>query len=199
MDPVALWGAITGSVAVAIAGRREFISNRARLGIEHGVWYLIGDDPPNLSDAWLLVRVWNNGGQPLTVERVGLDLLPVVVDAERELIVLGTEGQHVEIELQGESVELRPGGPSQRFYAPLRGFVQARVEILDSPATAWAKTSDGKEWRGDPAPVVPRNVHPTLRGEVERAQEGRNWDDAGPKHVSLPNEGPPSEASVLYG
>ena len=133
MDPLALWGAITGTMAVVIAGRREFISNRARLGIEHGIWYLFGNDPPNLNEAWLLVRVWNDGAQPLTVERVGLDLLPVVVDAERELIVLGTEGQHVEIELRGESVELRPGGPSHSFYAPLGGLVQARVEILDSP------------------------------------------------------------------
>jgi hypothetical protein len=199
VDPLALWGAITGTVAVAIAGRREFISNRARLGIEHGIWYLFGNDPPNLNDAWLLVRVWNDGGQPLTVERVGLDLLPIVVDAERGLIVLGTEGQHVEIELRGESVELRPGGPSHRFYAPLRGLVQARVEMLDSAATAWAKASDGKEWRGDPTPIVPRRVHPALRADVERAQEGMNWKDTGPKHVSLPNDGPPTQGSVLYG
>jgi hypothetical protein len=61
------------------------------------------------------------------------------------------------------------------------------------------KTSNGKEWRGDTHPVVPGRVPAAFRAEVEKAREAMGWKDAGPKYVALPNEGPPTQGSVLYG
>jgi hypothetical protein len=66
---LAIWGAASGTIPTIAVIRREFFLSRARLGLKHGVQILMGEDGPNVRDAWLVIHVWNDGGQPLTVER----------------------------------------------------------------------------------------------------------------------------------
>ncbi len=203
-DWLPIWGAATGTVGALGAGiaiRREVLLNRARLGIEHGGWYIVRDRPPDLGEAWVTIQVWNDGGQPLTIERIGLDFLPLWLEGEgdNEVLVAGTDGCQAEIDLGGEQVELRPGGPSRRFFAPLLGLIQARIDVLHSPATAWVKTSTRMRWEGDAHEVVQGRVPESFRKAIEDTLSAQG---AGPPvgvYVALPGEGPPTEGGVIYG
>jgi hypothetical protein len=163
--------------------------NRARLGMEHGVWHLLGDDPPNLADAWLLIRLWNDDGQPLTVERVGLSVVPMWVHAERQLVVIEPEiTTRVEIQLEGAQIDLQPGGPSHTFYGPLLGLIRAGLDVLDSPASTRAMTSNRKEWHGELHPVVPPRASEPFRAEIRRLQDEVGIPAVVSRLVGLPNE-----------
>lgn len=200
-DWIAIWGAVTGTLAVTIAGRRELILNRARLGMQHGAWFSLDADP-DLDEARLTIQIWNDGGQPLTIEHVGVHLHPIWDDVERELVVVDERGTQVEIELEGAQVEMQPGGPSRTFYAPLVGLIQAGIDVLEWPGAAWVRTSDQKVWRGKVHPVVPGRVPDRFRREIERMQSqvaiGLGPQEA-PTHVRLPSHAPSSERGVLYG
>jgi len=175
LDWLALWGAFIGTAGAAIAVRREVLISRARLRMEHGVWYLLHDRPPDLNEAWVTIQVWNDGGQPLTIERIGLDFTPMWLEGEgdNELLVIGTEVCQAEIELGGEQIELRPGGPSRRFFAPLLGLIQAGIDVLESPARPWVKTSNQKRWEGDQHPVVPDRVSGPFRDAIKETLSGQ--------------------------
>jgi hypothetical protein len=203
-DPLAFWGAITGTVATIISVRREFVLNRTRLGVQHGVHFLVRPDSQSVQDAWLTIRVWNDGGRPLTVERVGVKYFPTWVEGQG--LHINAAGGLAEIDLQGVPVELAPGGPSRKLYAPLRGLLQAGIEVLKEPVYSWARTSEGNEWEGGIHPVVPDRVADHFRQPFEKLQEqlgvgvdaqlGGAGGAPPPVYVLLPNEGPPTEAGI---
>jgi hypothetical protein len=146
-------------------------------------------------DAWLVIRIWNRGGQPLTVERIGLKYFPTWIEGQD--LHIDAAGGLAEIELQGVPIELTPGGPSRRLYAPLRGLSQAGINVLGDPMWAWARTSDGKEWDGDPHPAVPARVPDRVRDPIRQYQNEIGVPKAPAMvYVSLSNEGPPFEGGL---
>ena len=72
-DPLAVWGAVTGSVATSVLVAHEFRARRVPVAVEHGVnLYMSRENPGEIISGWLLIRVWNRGGRDATVEQVGL-------------------------------------------------------------------------------------------------------------------------------
>ena len=157
-DPVAWWGAITGSVAAAISLRREIVISRVRVAIEHRLNMTINRQTRELTGAWLTIRVVNSGGRVVSVERVGLEWFR---SWEEGHALHGEMASTVaEIALDGGFMELRPNAPSQRVSTPLGPLLAEGVDPFDEPLWAWGHTSDGREWRGPPHPIVLPGVPP---------------------------------------
>jgi hypothetical protein len=134
MSVIATWGAVTGTIGLALAGRREILQSRPRLSLGHGVHVKLSrDEPVALEGLWAVVRLVNAGARAVTVEHAGL--------------LLG-EGRRVEVSPFGP-VTLEPYGPSTKLYLPVGALLAVGFDALRDPVQAWAKTSDGREWQGD--------------------------------------------------
>lgn len=151
-DPVAWWGAVTGSVAAAVALRREIVASRIRVGIEHRLNMTLNRETRELTGAWLTVRVVNRGGRTVSVERLGVEWIHTWQEG-RELHI-DMVPRIAEISLGGAFLELRPNAPSQRASTPLGPLLAEGVDPFETELWAWAHTADGREWRGPAHPVV---------------------------------------------
>jgi hypothetical protein len=152
VDPVALWGAITGT-AVIISGRRELHGSRTRVGIDHRLFFILNRDKPGtVRAAWVGVRLWNKGGRAFTVERIGFQWLASW--QEGSSLHLDMTPTIAEIALDGEKIELAPNGPSQTVSTPLGSAFAAGLDPFSDLIVAWAHTTDGTEWTGPMHPVV---------------------------------------------
>jgi hypothetical protein len=146
-DPIAVWGAFTGTTAVGIALRRERISNRRRIRVDHGWQYILSqDDPPELDDWVIYVMVQNTGGRDISVEHVGWEWL-VYEGKDDETGVSVFRVHRAEIPLE-ESVLLKPDGAPAKFRT-MAGPLLHLVDPLETPVWAVAFTHGGNTpWRG---------------------------------------------------
>jgi hypothetical protein len=150
---IAIWGAVTGSFGLALAARREYVAGRTRLAIEHGIHLQMSRETRGeILNAWLLVRVWNNGGRPLAVERVGLHFFRSW--EEENAIHVDVHPSYIEFALQGQAIELAPNGPSHRLYTPLGPLLKIGIDPIDEPVWAWARTTNGREWTDRMHPIL---------------------------------------------
>jgi hypothetical protein len=151
-DPIALWGAVTGTTAVAIAVRREMISNRRRIRVDHGWQYILTEaDPPRLEDMAIYVMVQNTGGRDISVEHVGWEW-PVY----RETLDTGQrvhDAHRAEIPLE-DSILLKPDGAPVKIRT-MAGPLLHLIDPLETPVWPVAFTHGGNTpWRGAIGPLA---------------------------------------------
>lgn len=148
MEPLAVWGAVTGTVGVLVAGRREYLASRKRLAVAPGIHLVSSRVEPvgEIRSAWAIVAFWNQGGRPLAIERVGFQYLaldkasgePRVM---RAMIYLDTP------------VEAAVDGPTGKIYTPLGPMLAAGIHPL-GPLEGVAITTGGREWLSPPQPLI---------------------------------------------
>ncbi len=148
-DPVAVWGAVTGTIGTVIAARREVIARRKRLALTHGTYFNVRrDEPGHVSHAWALIQFWNTGGRPLAVEHAGFRYFVVHDEGNPPYAV----ERRAEVALEGP-IEVPVDGQSQRVGTPLGPLMKAGLDPW-SPVQAFAVTTGAKEWFGAPEPLV---------------------------------------------
>lgn len=149
-DPVAIWGAVTGSIATGIATRREYLAGRKRLRVAPGCNYNISrEDDPRVTHAWAFVAVWNIGGRALSVERAGFRY--AVSDPPEEGVETVWE-YRAEITFDG-AIELPVDGPTRKIYTPVGPLLAAGVNPV-VPIQAFAVTTGGRWWYAPPQMLI---------------------------------------------
>jgi hypothetical protein len=64
MDPLAVWGSITGTAGLLVAGRREWLASRKKMMVAPGVNLNTSlSDPGVITHGWALVSFYNGGGR----------------------------------------------------------------------------------------------------------------------------------------
>lgn len=183
MDPLAVWGAVTGSIAVIIALRREFFVTRKRLALAPGVNYNVSRTTPGeVTHGWASVALLNRGGRPLAVERVGFEWFAPDSERTAELEDPDQEGLHLwernaAIPLE-EPIELPVDGPTRNVYTPLGPLIACGLNPT-APIRAFAVTAGGRWWHSPLQPLVTR-VPPGSTAEQLTEGLKRLVDDAEP-------------------
>jgi hypothetical protein len=150
VDPLALWGAVTGSLGTGLGVRREYLASRRRLAVAPGCNLNISrDDDPRVTHAWAFVAVWNTGGRALAVEHVGFRY--VVADPPTDKAQKVWE-YRAEIGI-GDAVELSVDSATRKFHTPLAPMLAAGVDPV-SPIEAFAVTTGDQWWYSPPQRLI---------------------------------------------
>jgi hypothetical protein len=183
VDPLALWGAITGTLGVTIGGRREWIASRRKLMIAPGVNFNISrDDPSTLTHAWALVSFYNRGGRDLSVERVGFRWYSE--EEEGEVLHLWQRDAAIPI---AEPIPAPVDGPTRKVYTPLGPLLAAGVNPV-APIEAYAVTAGNRRWLSPMQPLL----HTVPPGTTPEALE------AGLKKLAGDAEAPPEAGGLVW-
>lgn len=163
MDPLALWGAVTGTAGAGIALRREYLLGRRRLTVAPGINFTTSRVEPvgAIVAGWACVAFWNIGGRSLAVERAGFQYLAFEKGTEelrmrRAMIYMPTP------------VEATVDGPTHKLYTPLGPMLAAGISPFGT-IEALAITTGGKEWLSPPQPLL-QSIPPV--GPPELLQTG---------------------------
>jgi hypothetical protein len=191
-DPIAIWGAVTGTIGAAVALSREAMQRRRRLAVRHGIHYNVSrTEPGTVTLAWATVEFWNAGGRPLAVQHAGFSYSTFFEDGTPR------SEYRMEIAMSGAK-ELPVDGPSQKVTTPLAPMMAAGLDPF-SPVQAFVVTTGDQAWFGPLEPLVhyvpPFSrerliddfVNLTEAAEVPPAVEGLIW--LMPEEPYLP-EGP---------
>jgi hypothetical protein len=178
-DVVAIWGAVTGSVGLGLALRREIWDNKRSLRVEHGWQYVFHTDEEGrerLIDVWVCVQAWNTGRRSLSIEHLGFGWQ---VEGPRELaaqvgVELGPENRvwiqnRVEIALNGETIEVIPDGPKVKVWARISGILAFGIDPRDTLLCPFVVTVPDRYWWGDERVLIPE---PPVGRPVELVESG---------------------------
>jgi hypothetical protein len=183
-DVIAIWGAVTGTLGVGIATRREVLAQRKRLHVEHGSFLVTSrEEPRQLERAWVSIRLTNTGGRPLAVEHIGIEWAERVAGYTQLVMRRG------EVALD-QPIVIEPDGPSRRVTTPLGPLLRLGLDPRQDPTWAIAFTTGEVEWVGTVHPLV-TNMPQSLTEEAANAGFARLREEA---------EDPPDiEGTGLYG
>jgi hypothetical protein len=165
VDPLALWGAITGTAGLGITLRREVSGTRRRISVERGWQYLfVGDEAgERLRDVWVYVMAWNTGSRPVHIEHCGWEWLePGPPELADEVGVdLGPENtvwvnRRVEIALNGETLEVVPDGPSVKVWTRIKPLLALGIDPTATPVRPFVVTVPEAYWWGSEGPLLAR-------------------------------------------
>jgi hypothetical protein len=190
MDALAIWGGITGTIAVVIALRREWLSSRRRLAVAPGVNFNISrTDPGEVTHAWAFITFWNSGGRALSVERAGFRYHVGQWEGEKLLQM----HEHVAAIPLDEPIELPVDGPSRRVSTPLGALLASGVDAF-SPIEAFAVTTADRQWLSPPRALIrgvpPATTKQQLDAGLNKLTEEAELPPAADWLVWLPREDP---------
>jgi hypothetical protein len=170
-EPLAVWGAVTGTTGLLVAVRRELIMNRRRIRVDHGWRYeLTEDDPPGLRAMWIYVMVTNTGRRDIAVEHVGWEWA-----VHRETLDSGQrifDAHRAELPLE-QPMLLKPDGAPVKFTTPVGPLLALGIDPFSDETWPVAFTHGGNtDWRG-PVGCIAQNPPPRipvdrLRADLER-------------------------------
>jgi len=160
LDPIAIWGAITGTGALAFTAKREIEARRIRVRVDHGWRYLVTEDqPPQFDNLIVYVMVTNTGGRKVPVQHVGWEFYKT----KGETLEDGTPLHYAfraEIPLQ-EPVLLEPDGVPLKVEAWV-GPLAHLVNPVEGAIRPVAFTGGGNErWEG-PLGTLAQNIPPAF-------------------------------------
>ena len=197
MDPLALWGAITGTAGAGIAIRREVMAGRRQLAVQSSVNLITSRLEPDLGRvlaAYACVGFWNVGGRPLAVERVGFSFAVDDPAPGRPLLRVA------QIQLDGP-IEAAVDGPSHKVFTPLGPMLAAGINPFDL-LEAFAITTGEKEWSAPMQPLIfslpPGLSAEEFSGDLVRLKEEADRPPMIGDHILLTSADPvlPDEGSV---
>ena len=142
-EPIAIWGAVTGTVALGLR-LFELFRDRPRLSV--GTNFGLTEETP----AFIEVEVANSGRQPTTIVQAGL---VVAVEYEFELPG-GTQTVQPKFVLSGRESSLVPPGEVVSFRHELLNWL--KNVHADFPLRAFAIDSKKRAWWGGAAPMLRR-------------------------------------------
>lgn len=176
-EPIAIWGAVTGTIGAGLALRREVLARRTRLAVRPGVSVNMTRDegPPRITHAWAFVNFWNIGGRPLAAERVGFTYLVTNDQSGKSLSPSAYHEHRLDIHLDG-AIELPVDGPSHRVSTPLGPLLKAGMDP-HSLIRAFVITTGDKEWVSPPQGLLGNLPPMTTRDQLANALH-RLADDA---------------------
>jgi hypothetical protein len=156
MDPLAFWGAVTGTAGATVAIRREVLNHRKRIAVDHGWKYLFQKGQPSeLLDMHIYVMVTNTGGRDMAVQHVGWEWM------DQESLRTGI-GKRAEVPLERPAL-VKPDGPPEKFEVRAAELLHL-VDAFDTPIRPVAFTGGGNHaWRGNFGPLAQQV--PELLGE----------------------------------
>jgi hypothetical protein len=177
-EPLAVWGAVTGTVGLLVAVRREVIMNRRRVRVDHGWRYVLtNEDPPGLRDMWIYVMVTNTGRRDIAVEHVGWEW-----PAHHETLDSGQRifnAYRAELPLE-EPVLLKADGAPVKFATPVGPLLALGLDPLTDDIWPVAFTDGGNTgWRG-PMGCLAQNPPPKIVADRLRADLQRLAREAEP-------------------
>lgn len=185
MDPVAIWGAVTGTIGAAVALRREVHVNRRRLSITPGVHFNVSrKEPGEITHGWACVRAWNSGGRDISVEHVGFQYLAQIRSGSNSKQALAE--MRAEITLN-EPFLLAADGPSVKVYTPLGPLLVDGVSPVH-PIQAFAITTGDREWMSVEQPLL-SSLPPT--SSLEQLERGLD-------HLRDTAEQPPVAGNLIW-
>lgn len=151
VDPIAVWGAATGSIGAGIALRQELIARRKRLAVRPGINYNVSRREPvgAVTHAWAFVQFWNTGNRPLGVERTGFRYF---IETDIGGGVRALQEVWAEIHLK-EPIVLAVDGPSAKVHTPLGPMLAAGIDPF-SDVEAYVMTAGDREWLAPPQPLI---------------------------------------------
>ena len=159
-DPIAIWGAVTGTAALSLNVWRELRGTKRSLRVEHG-WQYVRNEHSQLLDVWVCVMVWNTGRRPIHIEHAGFVTL---FEGPRELAdefgyELGPENrmwveQRFEIALNGETIEAIPDGPAVKIWTRLPPITLYGIDPFEQDVRAFVVTVPERYWFGPTVPLV---------------------------------------------
>lgn len=193
MDPLAIWGAVTGTAGAGIAVRREVLLGRRRLVVRPSLRIITSRLEPDLGHvlaAYACIAFWNTGGRSLSVERVGFRFY--VADPAP-----GRPVERIAYIHADEPIEVKVDGPSHQIFTPLGPMLAAGIDPFDL-LEAVAITTGGKEWAAPMQPLVfslPPGLSPEefsddlvlLRGSADRPPMVGNQIPLKPAEPVLPD------------
>ena len=146
---VGIWGAITGSLALAIAGYKEFRSSRTRVAITHHTALEFALDTKRIVRASSVVRVRNLSEHLVEVGGFGL-----IFDDGRTVAFMP--------DMTMEQIRLKQLSPgvSEPWYAPLSAIASLTDDPLTASVTPFALVGD-RVVKGVRSPlIVPNRGYP---------------------------------------
>jgi hypothetical protein len=148
VEPLALWGAVTGTAGAGIAVRREYLTGRRRLAVLPTARLNTSRVEPvgEIESAFAAVTFWNIGGRALAVERIGFRF--TVVEPEDG----ATHQLRAEIMLEA-AIEAKVDGPSHKVYTPLGPMLAAGISPFGL-VEAFAVTTGERDWSASPQPLI---------------------------------------------
>jgi hypothetical protein len=164
-DPLAIWGATTGTAGLGIALRREIWSSKRRLRVANG-WQFVfvknDDGGQHLADVWVYVMAWNTGRRPLHIEHAGFEF---VVEGSRRLAeAVGAElgpdnrvwmNARIEIALNAETFEVIPDGPSVKLWTRIQPILAFGIHPMETRMQPYVVTVPEQYWWGEEGPLLP--------------------------------------------
>jgi hypothetical protein len=192
MDPIAVWGALTGTAGLGITARREIVNRRQSIRVEHRWQYKYEkDDPETLSGMVVYVMVTNTGARDIVVTHVGWEWLGTFEIDDHPALAKDPaledvpEGIHkiapCRAEIPLEPVLLHPDGLPAKFIVEV-GQLLHLIDPFETIIQAVAYTdAGGTQWHSGPAILAP-DVPLALQGK--RIIEGlkRLKEESDPPH-----------------
>lgn len=162
LDPIAVWGAVTGTAGLGLVAWRERRSRKRSLNVSHG-WQFVYDGNDELIDVWVCVSAWNTSHRPAHIEHVGFE---AIVEADPKLAtdagVAVPPGQPLvtsrrfEIALSGETFEVVPDGPKVRIWTRLFPICKHGIDPTLTVVRPFVVTVPDIYWWGPTSPLLPQ-------------------------------------------
>jgi hypothetical protein len=164
-DPIAIWGAVTGTAGLGLATWRERRSWRRSLRVERGWQYVYTKNggTEQLKDVWVSAMAWNTGHRPLSIEHVGFEF--IVPRSREQLAEVGVKVDpgdrptwiniRFEIALNGETIEVVPDGPSVKVWTRIGPILDAGVDPTTTLARSFVVTVPETYWWSEEGPLLP--------------------------------------------
>lgn len=169
MDPLAVWGAATGTAGAGLAVRREYLAGRRNLAVGFGTHLNVSRVEPvgEITHGWACIAFWNKGGRALAVERADFTFSRGE-EAHRGSII---ELRQIRAKIILDApIELPVDSPTRKIYTPLAPMLAAGIDPF-SMIRAILTTTGGKEWLSPLLPLI-QSVPPNVsRGQLSKGLE----------------------------
>lgn len=187
VDPIAVWGAITGTAAVALTVRREVISNRRSLRVDFGWNWIVDGEKGELIDYYVYVMVTNTGARDITVMHAGLGWPTEVIQEGGDDEPTYYAGRRVEFFFD-DPIHLKVDGPPVKIDAS-GGSLAHLFDPLTAVVQPMAFTGGGNEAHLGPVTPFLRNVPMGLTEEALVRGFQRLKEEAVPPQRSAAGDG----------
>lgn len=201
-EAVAIWGALTGTAGLGLAGWRELRNQKQNLNVEWGFQYVYrrGSDGDHLGDIWVCVSAWNDGRRTLSIEHAGFEFLvpapPHIRSKHAQDLPDGMPiltNVRFEIALNGQTIDVVPDGPAVKIWARVGPILKQGINPAETPMRTFVVTVRENYWWSRKGLLVHRPDPGRDLQETKRAIDGLVE-----KAIAAEPPIPPAEPGQIY-